>query len=453
MLDVEEQLKQLGDWADRRLPDVPLPARRSRNRRRGGWRLGAAATAAALVIVVFTLVRADEPDDLPLDVVAPSSTSGAASTSASPATSSPDTVTTRVAVSPTRPPASPEPVPLVDGDTTWAELPPLPGRSRNSFGTVWTGRELIVWGGAFGTDTDFTNTGYRYDPATKVWSPLAPSPLSARQQPVMVWTGSEVLICCRGSFSAAAYDPAADRWRSTAPLPIAGDGYQNGVWTGTELLVFGFGDESAYGYDLKTDRWRALDRAPRRLGSYPPVILAGTEVIVGPAQSVDPRSYLVYEPQADRWRELPPLPLDLVALSPSAVFTPSARDGGQLVVWGNSVKDRHLTTGARMRPYRPEWQPIAPAPLLPIDDWWEGTAGSQAMVWNGREVITFAGELGVPRSEQPRSGDTRVLAYDPQSDRWRELARAPAVLNAYGRAPILAGEAIVFDARHVFVPR
>jgi N-acetylneuraminic acid mutarotase len=77
------------------------------------------------------------------------------------------------------------------------------------------------------------------------WRQLAASPLSPRIGHSAVWTGSELLIwggrTTGGSpkGDGAAYDPAGDRWRRLPPAPLAGRFGHAAVWTGTELLVWG----------------------------------------------------------------------------------------------------------------------------------------------------------------------------------------------------------------------
>jgi len=57
---------------------------------------------------------------------------------------------------------------------------------------VWTGTELIVWGGYGDT---YLNTGGRYDPATDTWvaTTVSGAP-SARRQHTAVWTGRELIV-------------------------------------------------------------------------------------------------------------------------------------------------------------------------------------------------------------------------------------------------------------------
>ena len=60
---------------------------------------------------------------------------------------------------------------------------------------VWTGSEMIVWGGFNFSPPYFLNTGGRYNPATDSWTAY-----QHRQRtywggfPTAVWTGSEVIV-------------------------------------------------------------------------------------------------------------------------------------------------------------------------------------------------------------------------------------------------------------------
>jgi len=62
---------------------------------------------------------------------------------------------------------------------------------------VWTGSEMIVWGGAVqsGNNSGVLNTGGRYDPNTDSWRATstnnAPTPRGAH---TAVWTGSEMIV-------------------------------------------------------------------------------------------------------------------------------------------------------------------------------------------------------------------------------------------------------------------
>jgi hypothetical protein len=58
---------------------------------------------------------------------------------------------------------------------------------------VWTGSEVVVWGGW--DDLDFYNTGGIYDPGTNSWKPTSMTNApSARFAHAAVWTGSEMIV-------------------------------------------------------------------------------------------------------------------------------------------------------------------------------------------------------------------------------------------------------------------
>ena len=70
---------------------------------------------------------------------------------------------------------------------------------------VWTGTEMIIWGGADGLFS-VTNTGGRYNPNSDSWTATSTiSAPTARVGHVAVWTGSEMIV-----------------WGGTGPLDTGG---------------------------------------------------------------------------------------------------------------------------------------------------------------------------------------------------------------------------------------
>jgi hypothetical protein len=62
---------------------------------------------------------------------------------------------------------------------------------------VWTGTEMIVWGGLTGTISfeNETNTGGRYNPSTNTWTATSiTNAPTARSSHTAVWTGSEMIV-------------------------------------------------------------------------------------------------------------------------------------------------------------------------------------------------------------------------------------------------------------------
>src|SRR5206468_3899152 len=78
-------------------------------------------------------------------------------------------------------------------DDTWTATSTTSApAARDTHTAVWTGSEMIVWGGYNGSDL---NTGGRYNPGTDSWTATSTtSAPAARDQHTAVWTGSEMIV-------------------------------------------------------------------------------------------------------------------------------------------------------------------------------------------------------------------------------------------------------------------
>ncbi len=165
-------------------------------------------------------------------------------------------------------------------DDTWTPttLTDAPsGRYQHT--AVWTGSEMIVWGGRNGST--FFNTGWRYNPIADSWTATtATNAPTGRATHTAVWTGSEMIVWggVDGSNyfnTGGRYDPGTDSWTATstinapAPRSYPYPSQQTAVWTGTEMIVWGgFGDSGALNtggrYNPSSDSWTStsLTNAP-----------------------------------------------------------------------------------------------------------------------------------------------------------------------------------------------
>jgi N-acetylneuraminic acid mutarotase len=77
----------------------------------------------------------------------------------------------------------------------WRSLPAM-DTSRIGHTAVWTGQRLLVWGGQTFRAGSWVAPphGVAYDPARNRWSPLPKSPLRGRTGHLAVWTGTQMLI-------------------------------------------------------------------------------------------------------------------------------------------------------------------------------------------------------------------------------------------------------------------
>jgi hypothetical protein len=121
--------------------------------------------------------------------------------------------------------------------------------ARQGHSAVWTGSELIVWGGATGSGPIYTTTGGRYDPVADHWTSTSTSGAPVgRMYATTVWTGHEMIVWgggigipYSGTNTGGRYRPDTDTWTATStganvPSPRAA---QPGVWTGMEMFTWG----------------------------------------------------------------------------------------------------------------------------------------------------------------------------------------------------------------------
>jgi N-acetylneuraminic acid mutarotase len=163
---------------------------------------------------------------------------------------------------------------------TWTDMSTVNAPTTRRYASaVWTGDEMIVWGGAEFPQCSSCNyptalnTGARYNPTTNTWTPISTNGApSGRAGHVAVWTGSRMIIWGGGDFwlsiyqnDGALYDPQTDTW-----TPMSQEGALSArklagyVWTGESLIIFGGEDwhnsyfsDGAY-YDPSKDSWKAL---------------------------------------------------------------------------------------------------------------------------------------------------------------------------------------------------
>lgn len=156
---------------------------------------------------------------------------------------------------------------------SWNRLPSAPIQGRLGQQAVWSGTEMVVWGGyrrerggvASGSFAD----GAAFDPQTGTWRQITKAPFKDERDSFALWTGAEMFIW-NGS-RAATYDPEADRW-TKAPGPPLSRGLYQGVWTGDEVLIWGTaesGETAAASYEPPGRQWSSLPAGPlARGGDY-----------------------------------------------------------------------------------------------------------------------------------------------------------------------------------------
>src|SRR5262245_58206231 len=220
---------------------------------------------------------------------------------------------------------------------------------------VWTGSEMIVWGGYDGST--YFNTGGRYNPSTDSWTATSTiNAPAARFNHTAVWTGSEMIVW--GGFffdgtlhylnTGGRYNPGMGSWTatSTTNAPTARDGH-TAVWTGSEMIVWGglypFFNTGGR-YNPGTDSWTATS-----ISSAPSARFGHTAVWNGSEQIVwwwyDCSNYVNtggrYNSSMDSWMATTTTNAPFGRLFFTAVWT-----GSEMIVWGGGTAGA-LNTGGR----------------------------------------------------------------------------------------------------------
>ena len=118
--------------------------------------------------------------------------------------------------------------------------------ARDSHTAVWTGSEMIVWGGSGCDGNCVSNTGGRYNPSTDSWTATSiTNAPEARIYHTAVWTGSEMIVWGGTNFInyfniGGRYNPSTDSWTATSTTNAPeGRDFHTAVWTGSEMIIWG----------------------------------------------------------------------------------------------------------------------------------------------------------------------------------------------------------------------
>jgi len=300
-------------------------------------------------------------------------------------------------------------------------LDPGPLSPRIGHDVLWTGTEMIVWGGTFAD-------GAAFDPKANTWRVLANAPFPDRAQTDAVWAGDEmIVVTADGTFG---YDPVTDSWRDVSDFATS-DGYAaQMVWVVDKVFVWfdftasptgaGFAG-TLFEVDIDSEAWTEI--SDPGLGNGSPWSVHMTEwqgqllVSSNPSDRCFGHEYWVWD--GEEWEELPHVSLQWSdQLRDCSMANQVAVIGDEILVWADEnyftkifrddewvrveripggggesppsalvIGDRVLVTDGRALVYDPAadtWV-IEPMP---------GSVWSARMVWTGTEVLAWDGTGG-----------------------------------------------------------
>ena len=318
---------------------------------------------------------------------------------------------------------------------------------------------MVVWGGATGAGggTSYLDTGARYDPPADTWTATSSvgSP-AGRSLHSAVWTGSEIIVWGGMALDGAGflsyldtgarYNPATDTWKATsisgAPEPRA---LHTAVWTGSSMVIWGGQSPSAAGspgsggiYDPSTDTWCETSTVGAPLSRYEhTAVWSGSEMVVwggysypaeGSGERLGDGGRL--DPRSNSWTPLPSSPVIEPRCRHTAVWT-----GKAMVVWGGwGAAPGGLSTGG----------------CWTASSGWTatGTTGApdprqlHVAVWTGNEMLVWG---GVDGAFKPLGTGGR---FSPESDSWLPMPQTDAPAPRSGHTGVWTGvELVVWGGR------
>lgn len=343
----------------------------------------------------------------------------------------------------------------------WNDIstPSIVGRYYHS--AVWSGSEMIVWGGYGALSPYYLGDGAAYNVATDTWRTLPAvtatvTSFVARYYHSATWIGSKMLVW--GGYSpsyrndGATYDPSAGAtgtWAAVPTAPITGRYLHSAVWTGTELIIWG-GYNGSYladgaAYDPAANTWRTIAAAPI-VGRYShaAVWAGGKMVVYGGYSTSCSSSYCgdaaAYDPVANTWTTLTPPSADLdnryqaVGLATGTTAKPLALFWGG---YGSYVSSSYYrNTGAMFDPAASTWKSM----VAPSETVFPGSKRYYHTGWSTGDAVYFWGG-----QSSSSSYSANGAYYDLTTDTWKAMSDTNAPAGRYLATAVWTGtEAVMW---------
>jgi N-acetylneuraminic acid mutarotase len=314
-------------------------------------------------------------------------------------------------------------LPRLSGDTagctvnTWAATSMNAPRGRFNPTAVWTGSEMIVWGGYEFVSSVLFNTGGRYNPSTDTWVATTTNNAPAqRTNHTAVWTGTEMIIWGgnvedHSLKTGGRCNPTTNSWTATSTINAPHyRTHHTAVWTGTEMIIWGRTDSyvtfnSGGRYNPSTNTWVSTSVANAPQARYlHTAIWTGRRMIVWGGNGdgnfcTNLNSGGRYDPSTNTWAAISTVNAPEARWFHTAVWT-----GRAMIVWGGLGSCTDLNTGGRYNPTTNTWSSTATTNAPARRD-------SHSAIWTGTEMIVWGGFVG--------SGDTKTGGrYNPGTNSW-----------------------------------
>lgn len=290
--------------------------------------------------------------------------------------------------------------------------------ARFDHSAIWTGSQMIIWGGQSNAGGTKLGEGYRYDPTTDTWSAISLGHgLLPRSLHTAIWTGSKMIIWGGQDLNGnalndgAIYDPALNQWSAISTLgqPSARF-YHSAVWdpVHSQMIIFGglqsnpalqvitSTSDLAFAYSPEIDSenggtWSSLSTTNIPSGRYlhsatffnsKMMIWGGCLTKGAGLCTTESNTGSLYDIENDSWSSVS------TTSAPSARFWHTAIwSGSRVMVWAGTSSNGtvDLNSGGQYNPENNTWSALSTtgdAPLIRRGHlaFWTGT---QMLIWGG----------------------------------------------------------------------
>jgi N-acetylneuraminic acid mutarotase len=288
------------------------------------------------------------------------------------------------------------------------------------------------------------------------WIKLAPFPEPAEELLGVAANGKLYVFCglapaWKPIGMVYEYDPASDKWTKKQPMPLASHHVSFSEYRGKIYAFGGFVPpesgppawvpiDNAWEYDPAADNWKALAPMPTKRGS-PVAVTVGDKMYVIGGATVPPNSRETavhpqrphvtvgtveeYDPAANRWRSRTPMPTPRNHATAGAV-------NGKVYVIGGRVAAGFISVGSNIDVVE-EYDPAT-------DSWGAVRArmpsarSAMASGVHGNRIYVSGGE---GQTSQMMQTFRALEMYDPAANRWTILPSMP--VSRHGLAGAVVG--------------
>jgi N-acetylneuraminic acid mutarotase len=334
------------------------------------------------------------------------------------------------------------------GDSWQQRRETTPSSGRSFHTAVWTGSEMIIWGGRQGNLDAELNTGGRYDPVVNAWKTVSTAGApAARRLHTAVWAGNRMVVWGGNDGhdplnTGGRYDPALNSWTgiSSTGAPLARQSH-TAVWTDSEMIVWGGINgpttlNSGGRYNPTADTWALVSTtgAPAARYGHKAVWTGSVMILWGG----DDGNGVVntggrYNAAGNSWTAVNTSGAPVARISHTAVWT-----GSEMIVWGGDDGNNAVNTGGRYNPTGNSWAAVSTtgAPLARLSH----TAVWTGSVWTGSEMIVWGGYDGGSTASSYLNEGRR---YNPTANSWTPVGTAGAPGGRFSHTAVWTGSEMI----------